>query len=494
MALAITACNGDDDPDPTPVPPTQEATATAPAATPTFEPAPLEWAGCGGDFECATLAVPLDHDDPAGETIDLALARRPADDQEQRIGVLLVNPGGPGASGVDLARAVPAFWPDALTDRFDIIGFDPRGVGESTPIDCGDGADFDAFFALDPAPDTPQERDALIDGARDYAGRCEELSANLLPHVGTADAARDMDLIRRALGEEKISYVGYSYGTLLGATYADLFPVRVRAFVLDGALDVTLDGEELSLQQAAGFERALTAFLTECASRPGCAFGDGDPFTAFDDLLARVETAPLETSGERRAGPAETIIGALSALYDQSLGWPLLERALGRAEDENDGAALLLLFDALAGRNADGTYSNLQEANTAVNCIDGGERAEIADYDALVPRLVQAAPSIGATWAYLGLTCAFWPVEGADDIGPLDAPGSAPILVIGTTGDPATPYAWSEAMAAALDSGVLLTLEGEGHTAFGSKSDCIDDAVVAYLVELMVPAAGVVCG
>lgn len=449
----------------------------------------VDWDGCEGELECATIDVPLDHDDPLGETITIAMARRVADDASRRIGTMLINPGGPGGSGIDLLQSAEFFFPDDVLERFDVVGFDPRGVGDSTAIDCGD--DFDAYFAIDPSPDDDAERQAIIEAAREYAADCSELSARLLPHVDTESAARDMDIIRAALGEEQLTYTGFSYGTYLGAQYADLFPRRVRAMVLDGGVDPTLTYDAASRTQAAGFERALQAFLDDCASNESCAFySDGDPFAAYDELMREIDMAPLDAN-DRDVGPGEATLAVVAALYEREYGWPALALALDAARD-GDGSILLELSDAYTRRRPDGSYGNLFEANAAVNCLDTPAPRDLQYYDELARSLAELAPRLGSAAGYLGVQCAFWPVPPANEPHAFTAPGAPPIVVIGTTGDPATPYAWSEALAGQLESGVLLTWEGEGHTALG-KSECIGDAVSAYLIELRAPAAGVRC-
>jgi pimeloyl-ACP methyl ester carboxylesterase len=490
LALTLAACddNGSSSATPTPEP------SPSPAVTATIEIPELTWSDCDdSDLQCATLAVPLDYDDPAARSIDIALARRPADDADARIGSLLVNPGGPGASGIDLAEQADIFFPEGLLERFDIVGFDPRGVGDSSAVDCGDR--FDDFFGLDPTPDDESERQDLIDAAQEFVAECERRSGDVLPFVDTVSAARDLDLIRAALGEETISYLGFSYGTYLGATYADLFPDRVRALVLDGGVDPTLDWREQSVAQGAGFERALNAFFDECGSDEDCDFySNGDPRGAFDELLAEIERAPLSATSAgigRQLGPGEVMTGIAASLYDREYGWPALAIGLASAR-AGDGSVLLELYDIYTERNPDGTYGNLLEANAAVNCLDTPAPDDVTAYDELAAELEREAPRVGASGAYFGLLCAFWPAPAVGEPRALVAAGAPPIVVIGTTGDPATPYAWSQALASQLESGVLLTWEGEGHTAT-AKSDCIDDAIVDYLVNLTPPAEGTRC-
>jgi pimeloyl-ACP methyl ester carboxylesterase len=455
----------------------------------------LAWSECAVAFECATLAVPLDYANPGGRQITLALARLPAADPAHRIGSLLINPGGPGGSGVDfLESSADSIFSKVLRDRFDIVGFDPRGVGASTPVTCLDGPALDRLNALDPTPDTPAERQALIDGAREFDQACVRSSGDLLPYMSTTDAARDMDRIRAALGETKLTYFGFSYGTFLGTVYAGLFPGNVRALVLDGAIDPAQSFDQRNEAQAAGFAHALNAFLGDCAAQPSCAYySNGRPAAAFDALMKRIDARPLPATAvadPRPVGAGEAFIGVLYALYSKQ-AWPALAQGLALAE-RGDGSILLLLADAYNERQPDGSYKNTAAANNAVNCLDYRVPTDVAAYDAEVPVLEKAAPRFGAAIAYSGLTCAFWPVHPAADPGVITAAGAPPILVVGSTGDPATPYQWAVNLAHELASGVLLTRTGEGHTAYDA-SQCIRDAVDQYLVALSVPATGTIC-
>ena len=456
----------------------------------------LAWTPCGDPFECATLTVPLDYADPGGRQIDIALVRLPAADPANRLGSLVVNPGGPGGSGIEfLQGSGESLFSQDLRNRFDIVSFDPRGVGESTPVECLNGPDLDRLNALDPTPDTPVERDALVAGAQEFTQACIQNSSDLLPHMSTADAARDMDRLRAALGEEKLTYLGFSYGTFLGTVYAGLFPTRVRALVLDGAIDPAQTFEQRNQVQAQGFERALTAFLDDCKARTSCQFyNNGRPAEAYDALMRDIDAKPLPTlavADDRLVGPGEAFTGALYALYSRQ-SWPVLSQALALAQ-RGDGSLLLVLADAYNERQPDGTFKNVAAANNAVNCLDYVVPTDVAAFDAMVPDLEKAAPRFGQAIAYSGLTCAFWPVRAAADPGVIAAQGAPPILVVGTTGDPATPYEWAVNLARELASGVLLTREGEGHTAYGDSA-CIQDHVDRYLISLQVPPANTTCG
>lgn len=487
--------------------PTAAAATPSPTATPTPSVSPsgpspaatssgtLAWADCGAPFECATLNVPLDYQQPAGRSISLSLIRLPAADPTTRIGSLLTNPGGPGGSGIDFVRQnAQALFSSDLRARFDIVGFDPRGVGMSTPVECVDGPTLDALNALDPIPDTAAERTALIDGAKRFDAGCQARSGDLLPFMSTADAARDMDQIRIALGEPKLTYLGFSYGTYLGTVYAGLYPKNIRAFVLDGALDPTLTFTQVEEAQGRSFERELNRFLADCASSSTCEFRNGGkPGPAFDALMASIDKHPLpaRASGDPRpVGPGEAFTGVLVALYATG-SWPTLAKGLALAQ-LGDGSILLYLADLYNGRQADGSYSNEAAANSAVNCLDNVAPTRLSAIETLAATYRRTAPRFGVAVAYSGLVCAFWPVRPTGTRTIIHAAGAPPILVVGTTGDPATPYAWAVSLAQQLSSGVLLTRKGEGHTAYG-QNPCIDAAVDAYLIELAVPAAGTVC-
>jgi pimeloyl-ACP methyl ester carboxylesterase len=453
----------------------------------------LVWQECG-NVECTTLDVPLEWGRPSGERIRLSLARRPADGR--RIGVLLANPGGPGAAGVELVRAADAAFGDQLREHFDIVSWDPRGVGSSTPAACSDRLDF--FYAVDRNRTGSAAERANVDAARRLVESCEQKSGSLLPYLSTRSTVRDMDAIRAAMGEETISYFGYSYGTYLGARYADRYPRRVRAMVLDGAVDPAASYADAVIAQAVGFERALDAFLAWCDESPDCEFApSGNPAAAFDHLMSmlELESLPGEIDGEDRTlGVGEANIGVATALYagEGDNGWVRLGEALNDAA-RGDGSGLLALADDYTGRDTGGDYDNITAAFYAIGCLDGPGPRTARAVERLARRAARAAPNFGASTAWLGLPCTFWPVEADGRSAPVHARGSAPILVIGTTNDPATPYAQAQALAGELDSGQLLTYEGEGHTAYGRGHGCVDDAVDDYLVTLEPPPEGKRC-
>ncbi len=453
------------------------------------DPGELEWRDCDGG-ECAELAVPLDYAEPDGETIDVALIRVPATDRDARIGSLLINPGGPGASGVDFVRQSGFFFPDSIRERFDIVGFDPRGTGETIPVQCE--RSLDEILGYDYSPDSPEERTSLEAGVAEFTAQCEERNGEVLAHVASQNTVRDMDRIREAVGDEKLTYLGFSYGTYLGALYADFFPDKVRALALDGAVDPALDARGTNLEQAAGFERSLNAFLDDCAANPSCAFyRGGNSHAAYDALAAEIDAEPLEADGGRRLGPGEFVLGVVQPLYGGELLWPELSEALDAADD-GDPDPLLALADEYSGRNDDGSYTSLLEPFWSIGCTDIPSIGSPDQYPSLEEQFRAAAPRFGTTFLYQAMVCSVWPVPAAPDPNPLDAPGTPPILVIGTQGDPATPFQWAESLADVLDSGVLVTAAGEQHTAYLSNS-CATDVIDRYLVDLEVPPPGTRC-
>jgi pimeloyl-ACP methyl ester carboxylesterase len=453
----------------------------------------IAWTDCGAGFQCGSVQVPLDYTHPDGETIGIALNRKPATDPSHRIGSVLVNPGGPGASGLQFMKGEAASMTN-LNTRFDLVVFDPRGIGQSAPVRCLDGPQEDAFNALDPVLDDPQEKQDGIVADQQYAAGCKQKSARLLPFVDTASVARDLDVIRAALGDAKLTYLGFSYGTFIGENYAHLFPSHIRALTLDGVIDPTLTPNDLLYAQLVGFEQNLQAFLTDCRARRNgsspCTYAkSGDPGTKLMALMQRLDTTPLQV-GSRSLTRALAVIGVLVTLYDQS-SWPYLDQALTLA-DRGNGALLVQFSDIYLGRNADGTYDNQTDAGVAVNCIDRPVPAGVAAYDALGSKYAAASPLFGPAFQYSNLLCAYWPYPAAGQPGPITADGAPPILLVGGTNDPATPYSWAQAVSKQLTSSVLLTRVGNGHVSY-DKSSCAKQAIDSYLMDLTVPAEGTVC-
>ncbi len=473
--------------------PADDATTPPDQALAGFYAQRLAWSPCQDDFVCAELRVPLDYADPAGDTIDIAVLKVPAERPDQRVGSLVVNPGGPGAPGTSYAAAADRVFGRRLTDNFDIVGFDPRGTGRSDPVDCLSDADLDGLLAADPDPDDPAERAALLGWLDKFFTGCVERSGSLVGHVSTIEAARDLDVLRAALGDGQLDYLGASYGTKLGATYADLFPDRVGHFVLDGAVDLSIDSRQLSLDQAAGFEQALRAYVKNCLdSTDSCFLGDSvdEGIATISDLVDRIDAEPLP-AGDRELTVGNAFYGIVAPLYNRDY-WFLLSAAL-RAAQGGDGTSLMELADLYSSRGA-GTYTdNRAEAIYAINCLDDPYSIPVSEVPGQYAAFEAASPTFGRVFAWGLVSCADIEVASTEPQRDIRAAGAAPIVVVGTTRDPATPYKWAEALAAQLESGVLVSRDGDGHTGYNVGNACVDDAVEGYLVDDVLPMAGLTC-
>ena len=441
----------------------------------------IDWSDCGGGFQCGTMALPLDYSKPDGETIDVAVTRHPADDPDERIGALFLNPGGPGGSGIDLARNFGRA--GEIGDRFDIVGFDPRGVGESSPLDCHSHL-LDIYDA-DPSIDSAADRENTIDASQAFVDECEEKYGEVLPFLGTTDVARDMDEIRKALGDDQLNYLGYSYGTSLGQEYARQFPTHVRSMILDGVVDHAPDGLTTAETQAAGFETALDSYIAHC-EEDGCGFGDQDAGDVIDEVAAAAEKAPIAASGaDRDAGPGVVSLALAQALYAEQL-WGQLSSALRDAQD-GDGKGLVDLADMYLGGSS-------LEAYFAVSCLDDTWPTDPNDVIDASIEAEQDVPRFGGPIVVDYIRCAMWPAKAKPlEPVPADTKGLPPILVVSTTKDPATPYENGVAVADQIPGAVLVTNEGEGHTIVKQGKPCIDEIVDAYLVDLEVPEDGTTC-
>lgn len=480
--------------DPTGEPADDARAAPSPQLQPYYDQR-VDWGGCPGRAEvmrCARIEVPLDYARPRGERIEIALLKNPADDPGQRVGSLLVNPGGPGAPGTSYAASATA-WRAPLESAFDIVGFDPRGTGASAPVDCLTDAELDDYIASDPDPDDPAEVREFMDWIRAMGQGCLQRSGDLSAHVSTHEAARDMDVIRAVLEEPKLTYFGASYGTKLGATYADLFPDRSGRLVLDGAVDVSLSARDGSIQQAEGFEVALTAYVQDCLDEGDCYLGDSqaEAKRTIQGFLADVEADPLPV-GSRELRVGNAFYGIVAPLYNDEY-WFILDEALGAGLDGN-GAGLLELSDLYTSRNADGSYAdNSSEAIWAINCLDDPEALRPDQVPGQYAAFREASPTFGRVFAW-GLTgCAGLAVDAPHHAWDLDAAGADPLLVIGTTRDPATPMRWARALAAQLEPAILVTRDGDGHTGYNMDNDCVNSVVEDYLVLGEVPDGDVDC-
>ncbi|MFJ8541369.1 alpha/beta hydrolase [Streptomyces sp. NPDC093586] len=450
----------------------------------------------GGEWQCATMKAPLDWDDPEGDTIGLALIRAKASGPaDRRIGSLVFNFGGPGGSGV---TTLPAFGQDyaTLRTRYDLVSFDPRGVGRSAPVECLDDEQLDAYFQQDATPDDAAERTELLDNTKKFNTACEKHSKRMLPHVATTDAARDMDLMRQVLGDDKLYYFGISYGTELGGVYAHLFPKKLGRAVFDAVVDPTQNAEQSSLGQAEGFQRALDNYAEDCVSKvEDCPVGDSvqDVENRIARLLKDLDHKPIPGIFPRDLTQTAATGGIAQSLYSKDF-WEYLTEGLEQAYD-GDGRILMALSDSMNGRDENGEYSNITAANVSINCADDKPRYDPAYVEKKLPAFRKASPLFGDYLAWGMVSCTRWPVAGAADHPDVSAPGAPPILVIGNTGDPATPYEGAGRMVDALGKGVgvELTYKGQGHGAYDSKNKCVQDAVHGYLLDGKTPTAGTVC-
>lgn len=463
----------------------------------TFYTQTIAWSDCGGP-KCGTLTVPVDYDKPDGLTIKLSVLKVEKRGGGAKAGSLVVNPGGPGGSGVDYARYADFIVGTPVRKAYDVVGFDPRGVQSSAPIECVKPPELDNLLGQDPTPDDQAERERAVKIATDFGKACLANAGELLGHVSTVEAAKDMDILRAALGDQKLNYLGKSYGTFLGATYAGLFPARVGRFVLDGALAPDLTAEELAIGQARGFDTATKAWAADCVDGGDCPLGDTveEVVTGLTHLLGRIDATPATVSGDPRVTELTegwAAYGIAAAMYDQGM-WSQLTDALRAVVDKNDGNGLMKLADAYAERTATGSYTgNMMQVIYAVNCLDSPDSKDLAVYEAREKKAAEQAPLFGRFLAWSGLTCGYWPIKSEATPTKITAAGSAPIVVVGTTRDPATPYEWAVRLADQLQAGVLMTMDGDGHTAYMRANSCIDNAINDYYVKDKVPADGLSC-
>ncbi len=453
----------------------------------------LSWTDCGSGFDCTDVTAPLDWENPGAGEISLSVVRHRATGTAK--GSLLTNPGGPGASGVDLIKDSLDFAVGSdLIENYDVIGFDPRGVGQSTAVTCFDAKGMDAYLYSIPTGTrgSAQWDESILAEHKKFAEACEANSGGILPYITTINAARDMDLLRGVLGDKKLNYLGYSYGTFLGATYAELYPDRAGRLVLDGAIDPAVSGLDVSATQALGFESALRAYMQSCLDGRNCPF-NGTVDEAMADLgalLASVDATPLKNSDKRLLGADSLMTAIIAALYSQD-SWSYLTQALDEALQGNPSTAFLLA-DFYNGRENGAYIDNSSEAFRAYNCMDYPAENDAAAEAASSAKIAEGAPTIAPYWDGPD-SCSVWPYPPTGTRGEIHASGAGPILVVGTTNDPATPYEWSESLAAQLDEGVLITRVGEGHTGYNKGNRCVDKAVEAYFLDGTVPEDGLRC-
>lgn len=455
----------------------------------------ITWEECEGEFACATVKVPLDYSDPGRESIDIAAIRLDASGESQ--GSLLMNPGGPGVSGYNTVRDSAEFLlSDRLRQSYDVIGFDPRGVNRSSAVEClTDEEREEARTETIPPDATDEEALALIEeDSAEYAELCAERTGELLGYIDTVSAAKDMDILRALVGDETLNYLGFSYGTQLGAAYAGLFPEKVGRFVLDGAVDPSLSSAEITAGQVAAFDEALRNYVTDCQSQGDCPLpGDVEEGVGvIDDLFESVEASPMTAADGRLVTIATFFQGFVLPLYDSG-SWPALTVAIDRAL-QGDPTEFLRFADLSAEREPTGEYlTNASAAFTAVTCLDYPMSADPETMAAEAEALEASSAVFGEYLSYGALACENWAYEPVDEPAPASAPEAPPIVVIGTTGDPATPYEWSLALADQLESAVHVTWEGQGHTAYGRSGECIESLVDDFLLEGTVPDDGARC-
>jgi pimeloyl-ACP methyl ester carboxylesterase len=454
-----------------------------------------KWDKCYDSFECLTYDVPIDYSDLSVGTFQISALRYPAQDRKHRIGSLIVNPGGPGASGVDYAyNAEYIFSPDLL-DQYDIVGFDPRGVSRSAPIICYNDAETDANYASDSKPDNAAEFNQAVNDSKAFISKCFKKNEHLTA-FSTANAARDMDILRALVGDKKLNYMGKSYGTYMGTLYAQLFPNNIGRVVLDGAVDPNISNFEQTKTQAVSFDNAFHAFITDCIKRSNCPLPHNQE-QATDAVVklwqaAATNPLPLKNKKDNRvATESLLVVGTASALYDSGEGWPQLRKAIGEAL-KGYGDAYLELADLYTGRQKDGTYPNNEfDSGAIIDCLDFADTRTPQQIRDDAKKVTAAAPIFGPYIGMSGLTCKYFPAAKPTTV--TTTKTNAPIVIVGTTGDPATPYAWAQGLSKLLVNSRLLTFVGDGHTGQGRGNGCIDDAIDAYYLKGTLPAAGLRC-
>ena len=455
-----------------------------------FQSQKIKWRTCYDSFKCADVLVPIDYTNIKLGTFKISVLKYEASNKQDRIGSMFVNPGGPGASGVDYAYQAEYILSPQVLALYDIVGFDPRGVGRSAPIHCLTDDETDENYASDAKPDNPQEFDALVKEAQDYVEKCETNTKNLTAY-STENAARDMDVIRAVLGDKKLNYLGKSYGTYLGTIYAQLFPDKVGRVVLDGAIDPGATPLEQSLIQAVGFENALDAFIKDCLQLDTCPLPKDATRQYFTDLFDSVAKKPLTTSTKRVATESLVVLGTASALYDNESGWPMLRVALKQAQNGN-GFMFLSLADAYTGRQLNGTYpSNEGDSGFVIDCLDWNDARTNEQIAQDAQTFKEQAPVFGPYLSYSGISCKYFnDIKQPIKIKKIE---TTPIIVIGTLRDPATPYSWAVALHKVIANSLLITLDGDGHTGHGRGSACVDRTVDAYFITGKIPTTDQKC-
>lgn len=490
-AVVLAGCSSS--PEPSPPPSAIESTTPVADSLARFYDQELQWRNCGS-AECARVLVPLDYQDPDAGTVELSMTRVPA--RADSIGALLVNPGGPGGSAFDYAKAADYIVSPLVRESFDIVGVDPRGVAGSEPVECLTDSQIDAIFAADGTPDDDEEEEQIIADSASIAQSCADNAGEIWRYMDTVTTARDMDIVRAVLDQSVLNYLGKSYGTSIGLTYAELFPERIGRMVLDGVLPIDLSQEDITYGQAIAFEDAFIRFAEDCAGQDNCPF-PGTPVEVAEQLRAfmqGLDSDPLPTADGRLLTESLASYAVLTFLYFPDSDYPRLRSALSQAVTSGDGTALIALVDERVNRGQDGRYlDNSTDAFYAVTCADAPYEGTAQEVRRLADQWSQKAPTFGRALAWGMLVCADWPVTPAERITSISADGSAPILVVSTAGDTATPHQWGIDVANSLSNGHLITWDGSNHTAYREGSQCIDAAVDSYLVAGELPAPDLIC-
>lgn len=455
-----------------------------------------KWTQCDSKYVCAKVQVPLDYANPQKANIEIALkVHNPTNKKHNLSGAVFINPGGPGGSGIEILDHFDQFLPAKFHENYALVGFDPRGVGQSTAIKCISDKRMDELVALSSDELTLEGITKAQEIDKEIGKSCAQNSKELLAHVDTVSAAKDLDILRHVVGDKEFNYLGFSYGTYLGSIYASLFPQKVGRMVLDGAMNPAISAEQTGAEQAVGFEKAMEAFLQWCDTQSECPVQGSteEKMQAVADFLTQLETNPIEVASEKRKiTSALGFTGIIAALYSQD-AWPGLKMVIGRAMLHKDGSGIMKFADLLVGRKDNGTYDNSTPANWAINCLDYPAEGTPEIWLEHNKKITQEAKHFGKFMAGGQGICANWPVKSHNKRVALDVTTKNPIVIIGTTGDPATPYAWAKALHQQIKNSVLVTWEGVSHTAFSTAGDCITNAVLDFWLQGKVPADGLQC-
>ena len=455
----------------------------------------VTWTDCGNGFQCTAVKVPLSYDDPGGDTLSLKVNRLPAADPPGRIGSLLVEPGGPGASGVEYVTASKDAFSQDLRNVYDLVGFDPRGVGASDPIHCLDASQADRFLAVEGTPFNASQTADVVNVSTDFGKGCQQKSPKLVFNVGTVPAAKDLDILRSVVKDQKLNLLAKSYGTFMGLTYVGLFPAKVGRFALDGVIDPTLTNEQLARGQAEGFQLAQSRFIDYCIKRSSCPLPKSAKagLARINKWLQSLAFTPIKAAPGRPLTRALAVNGLIASMYQPDTQWPALSKALA-AGFKGNGGPMLAIVDTFVGRKPNGTYdSNSLDALYAVNCLDRKDRAGIAETQRQAVAFSATASTFGSDFAWANLPCSTWPVGPTDQPHVISGEGAGPILLVATTHDPATPYPWAVSTSKQMPNSTLLSWTGDGHTAYLRGSECVDSKMNAYLISGTVPEAGQTC-